>query len=41
MDDADLRRALGEKARLKVLEKFALQRNTEHLADVFRRRLSG
>lgn len=40
MDDVDLRRVLGEKARLKVLEKFNLQRNTEHLADVFRRRLT-
>ena len=40
MDDTELRRALGEKARLKILEKFDLRRNTEHLADVFRRRLS-
>jgi len=40
MDDAELRRALGQKARLKVREKFDLQRNTEHLADVFKRRLS-
>jgi len=39
MDDAELRRTLGQKARLKILEKFNLQRNTEHLADVFRRRL--
>jgi len=39
MDDAELRRTLGQKARLKILEKFDLQRNTEHLADVFRRRL--
>ena len=37
MDDAELRQALGQRARLKVLEKFDLRRNTEHLADVFRR----
>jgi glycosyltransferase involved in cell wall biosynthesis len=40
MDDAALRRNLGQRARLKVLEKFDLRRNTEHLADVFRRRLN-
>ena len=40
MDDAELRRALGQNARLKILEKFDLRRNTEHLADVFRRRLN-
>jgi glycosyltransferase involved in cell wall biosynthesis len=39
MDDAELRRTLGQKARLKILEKFDLQRNTQHLADAFRRRL--
>jgi len=41
MDDAELRRNLGQKARLKIQEKFDLRRNTEHLADVFRRRLGG
>jgi len=41
MDDAELRRTLGQKARLKILEKFDLRRNTEHLADVFWRRLGG
>jgi glycosyltransferase involved in cell wall biosynthesis len=40
MDDAELRRTLGQNARLKILEKFDLRRNTEHLADVFRRRLN-
>lgn len=39
MNDPDLRRALGERARRKVLEKFDLRRNTAHLAEVFRRRL--
>jgi colanic acid/amylovoran biosynthesis glycosyltransferase len=39
MDDAELRRNLGQNARLKILEKFELRRNAEHLADVFRRRL--
>jgi colanic acid/amylovoran biosynthesis glycosyltransferase len=40
MDDAELRRTLGQEARLKILEKFDLGRNTERLADVFRRRLN-
>jgi glycosyltransferase involved in cell wall biosynthesis len=39
MDDADLRLALGQRARPKILAKFDLRRNTEHLGDVFRRRL--
>jgi colanic acid/amylovoran biosynthesis glycosyltransferase len=39
MDDAEFRRALGQRARLKILEKFDLRRNTGHLADVFRQRL--
>ena len=41
MDDAGLRRRLGQQARRKVLDKFTLQHNAEHLADVFRRRLRG
>lgn len=40
MDDPELRRTLGQKARLKILEEFNLRRNTERLADVFRRRLA-
>lgn len=40
MDDAELRRTLGQNARVKIQEKFDLRRNTEHLADVFRRRLN-
>ena len=40
MDDPALRCSLGERARLKILEKFDLHRNTEHLAEVFRRRLA-
>ena len=40
MDDAELRRTLGQNARLKIQEKFDLRRNTQHLADVFWRRLS-
>ena len=40
MDDAELRRTLGQNARLKIQEKFDLRRNTEHLADVFQRRLN-
>ena len=41
MDDAELRHTLGQRARLKILDKFDLRRNIEHLADVFRRRLAG
>jgi len=41
MDDAELRRSLGQNARLKILKKFDLRCNTEHLADVFRQRLGG
>jgi glycosyltransferase involved in cell wall biosynthesis len=40
MDDAEPRRVLGQKARLKILERFDLRRNTKHLADVFQRRLN-
>ena len=39
MDDAELRCRLGRNARLKICEKFELRRNTEYLADVFKRRL--
>jgi colanic acid/amylovoran biosynthesis glycosyltransferase len=39
MDDAALRRRLGERARQRILEKFDLLSNTEHLAGLFRRRL--
>jgi glycosyltransferase involved in cell wall biosynthesis len=40
MDDVELRRSLGQRARLKILMKFDLRANAEHLADVFRRRLN-
>ena len=40
MDDAELRRRLGEAGRQRVLEKYDLDRNTERLAAVFQRRLS-
>jgi colanic acid/amylovoran biosynthesis glycosyltransferase len=39
MDDPELRRNLGQLARLRIMEKFDLQRNTEHLAEIFRRRI--
>lgn len=39
MDDPELRRSLGQKARLRILEKFDLHRNTERLAEIFGRRL--
>ncbi len=40
MDEPDLRRSLGQKARIRILEHFDLHRNTEHLAEIFSRRLS-
>lgn len=40
MDKPDLRRQIGEAGRQRVLKKYELQRNTEWLADIFRRRLS-
>ncbi len=40
MDNPELRRSLGQQGRLRILEKFALHRNTEHLAEIFRRRIS-
>jgi glycosyltransferase involved in cell wall biosynthesis len=40
IDDANLRRTLGEQARQRILEKFDEQRNAEHLAEVFRRWLT-
>ena len=39
MDDPELRRSLGQAARLRILEKFDLHRNTERLAEIFGRRL--
>jgi len=39
MDDSELRRRLGAQGRLRILEKFDLGRNTERLADLFRRLL--
>lgn len=40
MDDAALRRRLGEAGRRRVLEKYDLARNTDRLAAVFKRRLA-
>jgi len=40
IDDPELRRGLGQQARLRILEKFDLLRNTEHLAALLRRRLA-
>ncbi|HVN06735.1 MAG TPA: glycosyltransferase family 4 protein [Bryobacteraceae bacterium] len=39
MDDAELRRAFGERARRKIIARFDLEKNAEYLASVFRRRL--
>jgi glycosyltransferase involved in cell wall biosynthesis len=41
MDDAALRRRLGEAGRRRVMEKYDLARNTERLAEIFRRRVAG
>jgi colanic acid/amylovoran biosynthesis glycosyltransferase len=40
MDDAELRQRLGRSARIRVQEKYDLARNTEHLAEIYRRRLA-
>jgi glycosyltransferase involved in cell wall biosynthesis len=39
MDDAALRKRIGEAGRCRVIEKYNLVKNTEHLAEVFRTRL--
>ncbi|HVF50400.1 MAG TPA: glycosyltransferase family 4 protein [Pyrinomonadaceae bacterium] len=39
MDDAELRRRLGEAGRRRVCERYDLARNTSRLADIFRRKL--
>jgi colanic acid/amylovoran biosynthesis glycosyltransferase len=40
MDNPELRKRLGRSARQRVLENYNLQKNTEHLADIYRRRLA-
>jgi len=39
MDDAELRKKLGRSARLRVQEKYDLERNVERLAEIYRKRL--
>jgi glycosyltransferase involved in cell wall biosynthesis len=39
-EDPDLRRSLGQAGRKRVVDKYHLGRNTERLADIFRRRLA-
>jgi len=41
MDDPALRRRLGAAGRQRVVDKYDLHRNTERLAEIFRRRLGG
>ncbi len=41
MDDAELRRRLGKQGRLRVMDRYDLNRNTMRLAEIFRRRLGG
>jgi glycosyltransferase involved in cell wall biosynthesis len=38
-EDPNLRRSLGEAGRKRVIDKYHLGRNTERLAEIFRRRL--
>lgn len=40
MDDPALRRQLGQSARARILHKYHLERNTERLAGIYRRRLA-
>ena len=40
MDDPELRRKLGRSARIRVQEKYDLERNTGRLAEIYRRRLA-
>jgi len=39
MDNPDLRLQIGKSGRQRVLKDYELQRNTERLADIFRRHL--
>ncbi|MDX2034422.1 MAG: glycosyltransferase family 4 protein [Blastocatellia bacterium] len=39
MDDTELRRRLGAQGRLRVMDRYDLNRNTMRLAEIFRRRL--
>ena len=41
MDDATLRRRLGEAGRRRVIDRYHLARNTERLAQIYQRRLGG
>lgn len=41
MDDPALSERLGKAGRLRVMDKFSLENNTGHLAEIFRRRLGG
>jgi colanic acid/amylovoran biosynthesis glycosyltransferase len=41
MDDPELRLRIGEQARQRIVERFDLHRNAEHLAGIFSRRLTG
>ena len=40
MDDPGLRRKLGRSARVRVQERYELERNTQALAEIYRRRLA-
>ncbi len=41
MDDGELRKTIGENGRMRVLDKYNLERNTVRLAEIFHRRLAG
>jgi len=40
MDDAKFRQELGQQGRLQVLEHYELNKNSQRLADIFRRRIT-
>jgi glycosyltransferase involved in cell wall biosynthesis len=41
MDDAELRKRIGENGRKRVVDRYDLEQNTRRLAEIFRRRLGG
>ena len=41
MDDAELRERLGQAGRRRVIDRYDLERNTRHLAQIYQRRLGG
>jgi len=40
MDQPELRQSLGQSGRARVMERYDLERNVTHLAEIFERRLT-